>query len=184
MTAKNTTTENYDIKELGERPEHYDAVAGMVFEHWPEEVLACDGCATKAEYCGLLRSRGGAGTLVAVCRETGDLAGTVSVVENDLPDRPWLGPWLASLVVSPEHRRRGLGAELVRRAVDLARQTEPDLRMLYLWTRRELLPFYKNLGWSAIEVTTHMGNSHSNNDAAHDPYICIMKYNLRNSWFN
>jgi predicted N-acetyltransferase YhbS len=40
--------------------------------------------------------------------------GTASLIANDLPSRPDLTPWLASVLVRPQFRGRGYSAPLVK----------------------------------------------------------------------
>ncbi|MGH7557899.1 MAG: GNAT family N-acetyltransferase [Gemmatimonadota bacterium] len=78
------------------------------------------------------------------------LLGSASLVHNDLETRPEIGPWLASVYVPPEHRRRGVASALVRRVIDEAGDLEVPL--LYLWTTdQERL--YARLGWRPVERT-------------------------------
>lgn len=94
------------------------------------------------------RSTGG-GIPVAFVAVDGDtLLGTASLVHDDLETRPELGPWLASVYVAPEHRRRGVASALVHRVVEEAQELQVPL--LYLWTiDQERL--YGGLGWEAAE---------------------------------
>lgn len=76
------------------------------------------------------------------------LLGSASLVHDDLEARPEIGPWLASVYVAPEHRRKGVASGLVRRVVDEAR--EQGIPCLYLWTTdQEVL--YSGLCWRPVE---------------------------------
>jgi GNAT superfamily N-acetyltransferase len=78
----------------------------------------------------------------------GELAGSVSLLANDDERiRRWT-PWLASLLVLPEFRGRGLGAALVREAVSTAARL--GVGRLYLYTD-DAAAFYERLGWSHVE---------------------------------
>ncbi len=77
----------------------------------------------------------------------GQAVGSASLIEHDLPERPDLGPWLASLYVTPEHRRQGIGAALAERVVEEAARL--GLPTLYLFTfDRE--DYYARLGWQRL----------------------------------
>ncbi len=58
-----------------------------------------------------------------VALENEQVIGSVSVVFGDMPDAPpeW-NPWVASLIVATEVRGRGIGSELIERAVAAARE--------------------------------------------------------------
>jgi GNAT superfamily N-acetyltransferase len=92
-----------------------------------------------------------AGTAIPTTRIAlvdGGLAGSVSLLANDHSRiRRW-SPWLASLLVLPEFRGRGIGAALVREAVAIAARF--GIGRLYLYTD-DAAPFYARLGWSMEE---------------------------------
>lgn len=92
-----------------------------------------------------------------VLLEQGRLIGSVSLVLEDAPEFCDQGsPWLANLYVLPEARGRGLGAQLVNAAVQVAaRQQIPEL---FLFTP-EHSGFYQRLGWHLIARTTLKGTS-------------------------
>src|SRR5437867_8316948 len=59
-------------------------------------------------------------TVVAV--ENGAVLGSAMLVEHDMDTRPQLSPWLASVFVTPERRRKGIGAALVQRIIEEAKR--------------------------------------------------------------
>src|SRR6516225_6813335 len=65
-----------------------------------------------------------------------------------------VSPWLTSLFVVPEHRRKGAGAVLVRAIEDQARQR--GFSRLYLYTT-EAVEFYARLGWTVLDHTHWKG---------------------------
>ena len=74
--------------------------------------------------------------------------GVVSLIECNLPPRCELSPWLAGLYVWPAHRRRGIGAALVR-ALEADAARLGYLR-LFLYTE-SAEEFYARLGWRTID---------------------------------
>jgi GNAT superfamily N-acetyltransferase len=92
-----------------------------------------------------------AGTAVPATRLAfvdGELAGSVGLLANDHSRiRRW-SPWLASLLVLPQFRRRGIGAMLVHEAVAIAARF--GIERLYLYTD-DAAAFYARLGWSMVE---------------------------------
>lgn len=79
-----------------------------------------------------------------VAMEDGALLGSASVVIDDgLPDAPETGPWLALTWVDPAHRRRGIGAAMVREL--MARCPEG----LWLYTESEER-WYAGMGWTTV----------------------------------
>ena len=90
-------------------------------------------------------------TFVALDDQT--LLGSACLVTDDMNRHRDLSPWLASVYVHPPHRRRGVGAALVRRVAEEAVTLE--VQTLYLYTPdRE--SFYARLGWSVQEHTSYV----------------------------
>lgn len=90
--------------------------------------------------------------LTVVAHENGELLGSASLIVHDMETRVELTPWLAGVFVAPEHRRRGLGAALVRRV--MAEAGALNVPVLYLYTVHSGT-FYTTLGWSLQEHTAY-----------------------------
>lgn len=75
--------------------------------------------------------------------------GTASLVASDLPPRPDLTPWIASVYVDPPFRTQGAGRVLVQRVVQEA--TALGHARLWLYTSDDRLRFYGLMGWRAVE---------------------------------
>jgi predicted N-acetyltransferase YhbS len=73
--------------------------------------------------------------------------GTASLVTNDLPSRPDLTPWLASVLVRPQFRGKGYSAPLVRHVEAAAAASEFPVLWLYTWSAE---PIYACLGWERV----------------------------------
>ena len=72
--------------------------------------------------------------------------GTASLVTSDLPSRPDLTPWLASVLVRPQFRGRGYSAPLVRHVEGVAATLATGL-WLYTWSAERV---YARLGWERV----------------------------------
>jgi GNAT superfamily N-acetyltransferase len=83
-----------------------------------------------------------------IAMESGQLLGGASLADNDLPERPELGPWLACAYIAPEARRRGLAAQLIEGICTHAR--EAGFSTLYLHTNSQS-HYYAKLGWEVLE---------------------------------
>jgi GNAT superfamily N-acetyltransferase len=92
--------------------------------------------------------------------------GTASLVTNDLPSRPDLTPWLASVLVRPQFRGRGYSAPRVKH-VEAAAAPLATLLWLYTWTAE---PVYARLGWERVGLER---------DTDRDIEVVLMKRNLR-----
>lgn len=81
--------------------------------------------------------------------------GMATLKKHDLWSRKDLTPWLASLFVVPEYRKRGIARKLEQKILQTA--TEKNLERLYLFLdHREietLSGFYKRSGWQFLEYS-------------------------------
>jgi predicted N-acetyltransferase YhbS len=100
--------------------------------------------------------------LTVVALDDGELLGSASLISHDMDTRMELTPWLAGVIVAPEQRRKGIGAQLVRRI--MAEAATLQVPMLYLYTVHSE-KFYAKLGWSLQEHTGY-----------HEQKIAIMTY--------
>ena len=83
------------------------------------------------------------------------LLGSASIVEHDMDKKPDLSPWLASVFVSPENRRKGVGSKMVIHVMEKAK--EAGIPVLYLFTP-DKEHFYQKIGWHAISKETYHGH--------------------------
>jgi len=83
-----------------------------------------------------------------VARLETQVAGICMLVRKELDAAHDLSPWLASLYVAPDVRRRGVARTLVKAIEDHARQNAVDRLHLYTVDAEEL---YLKCGWSTIE---------------------------------
>lgn len=86
---------------------------------------------------------------ILVATIDGQFAGTVSAIATDLPERPELTPWVASLWVEPEFRRAGVARALIEHAVQA--MFAQHHKLIYLYAIPELQPLYLRLGWTLVE---------------------------------
>jgi len=76
--------------------------------------------------------------------------GTASLKAESIGSDRFPGPWLAALLVSPRHRRHGVGSQLVA-AIETAAWRFGHAE-LYVSTDRENL-FARSRGWTRVGVT-------------------------------
>jgi N-acetylglutamate synthase-like GNAT family acetyltransferase len=91
--------------------------------------------------------------LTVVAHEGEDVLGSASLIAHDMETRMELTPWLAGVYVGEAFRRRGIGAELVRRIMSEAGKLKVPL--LYLYTVHSER-FYAALGWTFLERTSYL----------------------------
>jgi GNAT superfamily N-acetyltransferase len=90
--------------------------------------------------------------LVAELR--GVSVGSCLFVRKELDAAHDLTPWLAGLVVAPDHRGRGIGRDLVRAVEAHALSIGVAELHLYTWQAKD---FYSELGWQAVETFRQYG---------------------------
>lgn len=101
-------------------------------------------------------SRGIPTTFVAMSGKI--LLGSASLVPQDLKARQELSPWMATVFVAPEYRKKGVGSTLVNRVVLEAARL--NIETVYLFTP-DKEKFYAALGWLVIERITYRGELQS-----------------------
>ena len=140
---------------LGSHPEWIRIIANWHWDEWghndPSGSLAqwIDGIAAWAHSDRMPC------TLVAA--EHGEPVGSVSLLAHEAVAQPEcedMTPWLSSLFVLAAHRRRGIGALLVRQCEAWARSFGSDRVYLHTSTARS---FYARLGWTALHELEQPG---------------------------
>lgn len=141
------------VENLSRRRELLGTIARWHFELWG--ILT--GSETLSGYVKILERCATSTTIpsVLIALSDAELLGSVSLVACDMTIRPDLTPWLAQLFVSPLQRSRGVGAALVRAALDHARQC--GFKRVYLYTSGTLPDYYTRLGWSTLERVEYLG---------------------------
>ena len=81
------------------------------------------------------------------------LAGSAAIVAQDMDTRPELGPWLASVYVTPEHRHKGIASALIKHVQQQANQR--GIPELFLFTPDAQVGFYLQRGWQLVETTDY-----------------------------
>src|SRR5882672_7035265 len=136
----------FDIADLRQRPEFFDAVADRIWQAWWKP---------HGHPLTYIRDRlrenmePGPIPLALVAHEDGHFLGTASVIASDLAERPQLTPWIAAVWVEPEARGRGIGAALVDRATQDCFAL--GVSRAHLCARPRMTGFYEGLGWTIVE---------------------------------
>lgn len=94
------------------------------------------------------RARRGSVPTGFVALRGGEVAGMACLVDCDIETHGHLTPWLATVLVGPEHRGHGVGSALSRHAMREAWAL--GFQTLYLFTF-DRQPFYERLGWTYRE---------------------------------
>ena len=150
------TGEEVTVEYLADHPELADELAKWSWADWRVYIEARGRGLDDARRSYRERAQIDALPLALVAFADGKLIGTVSLMVHDLATRPEITPWLASLFVLPERRRRGVASLLIERAVAEARRLK--LPTLFLWTS-SAEALYLKLGWRIVERTEYCGKS-------------------------
>ena len=95
-------------------------------------------------------------TLIAL--KDGQLLGSASLVIHDMKGREDLTPWLGGVFVAPNHRRQGIGTQLVQGIVTEA--GKQNIARIYLYTTGENNEnFYAQMGWTVTERVEYLGKT-------------------------
>lgn len=151
IVARIGTTALMTIEYLADHPEFLPILAEWQHEEWgylrPGDTLEAR--------TNRLRTEGGERgriPLTVVAHENGKVLGSASLIPHDMDTRLELSPWLAGVFVGTDHRRKGIGAQLIRRI--MAEAASLKVPVLYLYTVHSE-SFYANLGWSLQEHTAY-----------------------------
>jgi len=138
------------IDELADHPDLVETLAGWHWAAWGQPGALPHWIETLR---GRLYRDRIPTSLVAMAGD--EPVGSVSIVEQDMSTHPEMGPWLAAVFVVPEYRGRGVGSELVRRAV--RRAAELGSAHVYLYTD-DAPGFYVRLGWFTVAEEEYEGH--------------------------
>ncbi len=75
-----------------------------------------------------------------------------SLTVNDMDTYPELTPWLASVYVVPEFRKKGIGKKIVQSVLEKAK--EQQFQKVYLFTMDQE-HWYAQMGFQVLEKTTY-----------------------------
>ena len=150
---------SFKVVALAEHPHHWQTAAEWSFEAWKHD-FPSDTVQTYLDQYALAASE--SEELLEVFAATdshGNLLGVATLVDDDeLPDAPEPGPWLAAVFVTPSAREFGVGSALVEHVVNRAR--ELGYPKIYLYTEHQEL-WYASKGWTKIRDIVFLGLHHT-----------------------
>ena len=140
------------IRPLAERPDLVPAVARWGFGEWGH---LAPGATLEDRIARVRESMrtDGMPMIVVALDDSGTPVGMASLIEDDLRGDP-RNPWLASVYVPPDARRRGIASRLVGAIERLA--VRLGYRRIYLFTA-SAPALYARLGWQALEERDYRG---------------------------
>jgi len=143
----------YHIKTLREYPEYIPTLAAWHQQQWQtlHPAATLHGRLQRLREC--LRPTVIPETFLALGQQ---LFGSVALVEQGPDDIPGMGPWLASVYIPPQWRKRGIASALIRHAMVQAKQA--GFETLFLFTPDQC-QLYQRLGWHIVGHSTLAGHT-------------------------
>ena len=150
---------SFKVASLAEHPHHWQTAAEWSFEAWKHD-FPSDTVQTYLDQYALAASESEELLEVFMAIDSQvNLLGVATLVDDDeLPDAPEPGPWLAAVFVTPDARKFGVGSALVEHVVNRAR--ELGYPKIYLYTEHQEL-WYASKGWSKIRDIIFLGLHHT-----------------------
>lgn len=150
---------SFKVVALAEHPHHWQTAAEWSFAAWQHEFPTDTVQTYLDQYSLAARKPEKLIEIYAAIDSHDNLLGVATLVDDDeLPDAPEPGPWLAAVFVAPDARKFGAGSALVERVV--SRTRELDYSKLYLYTEHAQA-WYLNKGWTKIRDTVFLGLHHT-----------------------
>lgn len=144
------TQPDIEIAYLAERPETIPTLAGWFQAQWPVYYAGRSLSDIAQDFDGEARRSGLPVRLLAFAG--GELAGTITLRARAMWDLPEYAPGLGGLFVPAQQRGRGIGTELVRAGMGLARRQGYSRVYATTVNARGIL---ERLGWSLEREVTH-----------------------------
>lgn len=141
------------LEYLAQRPQFIPRLAAWHVREWQHLLPAWSVAEASAELATHTGRRVAPTTVIALIDD--ELAGSASLLLEDMPGTESRSPWLGSVYVAPEHRGHGTGAALVDRVV--ADATALGYSRIHLLTT-EAEGWYLPKGWRTLERRLYAGH--------------------------
>jgi GNAT superfamily N-acetyltransferase len=140
---------------FGYLDEHLDAIPTLAQWHHAEWHALTPELSIADRIAGFTaRARRGSIPTGVVARVDDRVVGMACLVDCDIPSHCHLTPWLATVLVSPQHRGRGIGSALCLRAVEEARRLSVSNLYLFTFDKQGM---YARLQWCPLEEAVLAG---------------------------
>ena len=149
----------YSVVNIADAHQHWQRAAELSVVEW-KEIFTDDSVQTYIDLYGQTGTHAGrfVETYVAISADD-ELIGMATLVDDDeLPNAPEPGPWLAAVLTLPTSRAQGVASAVVQRIVQRAHQLE--LPAIYLYTSDQQ-QWYANKGWKPLRETDLNGIAHT-----------------------
>ena len=143
-------SESIRVSPLGEFPDYAPVLAFWSYRQWYTTRSIPFEAVLKSYQ---VRARGVSIPLAFVATVNTMPAGMISLKLDDLWSRKDLNPWLASLYVLPEFRKRGIAEMLMKRVIENAANLNLERMYLFLGQseKDQLQSYYMKRGWVLLE---------------------------------
>lgn len=136
------------IEFLKDCPQFMSEVAYLWHQEWSQQP---DKTALERQVLSVqAKANKGRVPFILVAITDGELAGTTSVFNDDLENRPELTPWLAAVVTRTEYRGLGVAEQLIASAASECKTLGYD--RMYLRTEKADA-YFDRLGWGLLADT-------------------------------
>ena len=149
----------YSVVNIADATQHWQRAAELSVTEW-KEIFTEDSVQTYIDLYGQTGTYAGrfVETYVAISAQD-ELIGMATLVDDDeLPNAPEPGPWLAAVLTVPNNRAQGVASAVVQRIVQRAHELR--LPAIYLYTSDQQ-QWYANKGWKPLRETELNGIAHT-----------------------
>ncbi|MEY2886064.1 MAG: hypothetical protein RJB40_919, partial [Actinomycetota bacterium] len=149
----------FTVVNIADAKQHWQRAAELSVNEW-KEIFTEDSVQTYLDLYGKAGTYAGrlVDTYVALSADD-ELVGMATLVDDDeLPNAPEPGPWLAAVLTLPSYRGRGVASAVIQRIVRQAH--ELGIPALYLYTSDQQ-QWYANKGWIPLRETELNGIAHT-----------------------
>ncbi len=149
----------FSVVHIADATQHWKRAAELSVAEW-KEIFTEDSVQTYIDLYGLTGQYAGRFAETYVALNTNDeLIGMATLIDDDeLPNAPEPGPWLAAVLTLPTNRAHGVASTVVQRIVQRAHQL--GHAALYLYTSDQQ-QWYANKGWKPLRETELNGIAHT-----------------------
>ena len=149
----------YSVVNIADAHQHWQRAAELSVTEW-KEIFTEDSVQTYIDLYGQAGTYAGRFVETYVAINTDDeLIGMATLVDDDeLPNAPEPGPWLAAVLTVPNNRAQGVASAVVQRIVQRAHELR--LPAIYLYTSDQQ-QWYANKGWKPLRETELNGIAHT-----------------------
>ena len=148
----------FSVVRINEAPQHWQQAAELSVTEW-KEIFTEDSVQTYIDLYGQAGTYAGRFVETYVAISADELIGMATLVDDDeLPNAPEPGPWLAAVLTVPTSRAQGVASAVVQRIVQRAHELR--LPAIYLYTSDQQ-QWYANKGWKPLRETELNGIAHT-----------------------